>query len=80
MKTVTLKTDAVFFEKLTKLSKELHITKSEFIRRSVSEYEKFIFREKLKAHIRKAALRVREANMDIVRDFDDTVSDGMENV
>ena len=46
MRTVTLKTDSIFFDKLTKLAKELHITKSEFIRRSVSEYEKYIYREK----------------------------------
>ncbi|MDA3939508.1 MAG: DNA-binding protein [Spirochaetia bacterium] len=80
MRTVTLKTDAAFFEKLTKFSMELHITKSEFIRRSVSEYEKFIIREKLKAHILEASLKVRKANMNIMKDFDAAVGDGLENV
>ena len=80
MKTVTLKTDSIFFDKLTKLAKELHITKSEFIRRSVSEYEKYIYREKLKANIQAASLKVREANMEIISDFDATVSDGIGDV
>jgi hypothetical protein len=80
MKTVTLKTDAIFFDMLTKLAKELHITKSEFIRRSVYEYEKFIYREKLKSNIHEAALKVREASGDIIRDFDNAISDGLEDV
>jgi len=80
MKTVTLKTDAAFFENLTKIARELNITKSEFIRRSVYQYEKYIYREKLKANIREASLRVREANNDTVRDFGTTAGDGLQNV
>ena len=42
MKTITLKTDDIFFEKVSTLAKELHLTKSELIRRSVAEYEEHI--------------------------------------
>jgi len=80
MKTITLKSDNLFFEKLTKLAKELHITKSEFIRRSVSEYERFLYREKLKANIQSASLKVREANKNIISDFDAVIGDGLDNV
>lgn len=77
MRTVTLKTDSIFFDRLTKLAKELHITKSEFIRRSVSEYEKHLYREKLKSNIQEASLKVREANINIVEDFDTASNDGL---
>jgi len=80
MKTITLKTDAAFFDNLTKIARELDITKSEFIRRSVSQYEKYIYREKLKANIREASFRVRKANNDTVKDFDTTADDGLQNV
>ncbi|MCK5154680.1 MAG: ribbon-helix-helix protein, CopG family [Spirochaetales bacterium] len=80
MRTVTLKTDSIFFDRLTRLAKELRITKSEFIRRSVSEYEKYLYREKLKSNIQEASRKVREANIDIVEDFDTASNDGLENV
>ena len=80
MRTVTLKTDSIFFDKLTNLAKDLQITKSEFIRRSVSEYEKYLHREKLKTNIQEASRKVREANLDIVKDFDAAIYDGLENV
>ncbi|RKX89003.1 MAG: DNA-binding protein [Spirochaetes bacterium] len=80
MRTVTLKADSAFFDKLTRLSKELQITKSEFIRRSVSEYERHLYREKLKANIRNASEKVRKANTDTVKDFETAVNDGLENV
>ena len=39
MKTITLKTDDTFFEKVNDLAKHLHLSKSELIRRAVAEYE-----------------------------------------
>ena len=80
MRTVTLKTDSIFFDKLTNLAKELQITKSEFIRRSVSEYEKHLYREKLKTNIQEASRKVRESNMEVIKDFDTTIDDGLKNV
>ena len=62
--------NSIFFDRLTRLAKDLQITKSEFIRRSVSEYEKYLYREKLKSNIQEASRKVREANMEIVKDFD----------
>ena len=39
MKTITLKTDDTFFEKVNDLAKQLHLTKSELIRRSITQFE-----------------------------------------
>ena len=44
MKTITLKADDTFFEKVNDLAKKLHLTKSELIRRSVAEYEALVVR------------------------------------
>ena len=79
MKTVTLKTDDTFFEKLSHLAAELHLSKSELIRRSVAEYERHIHRRRLKERFKAASTQVRSANENIIDDFDDTIIDGLEN-
>lgn len=79
MKTVTLKTDDNFFEKLTVLAKELHLTKSELIRRAVSEYEQHIQRQRLKNRFKEASLKVRESNAKLTEEFETTLLDGLED-
>jgi len=79
MKTVTLKTDDNFFEKLTVLAKELHLTKSELIRRAVSEYEKHIQRQRLKNRFKEASFKVRESNAKLTEEFETTLLDGLED-
>jgi len=80
MKTITLKTDDTFFEKVTELSKQLHLTKSELIRRAISEYEETIRRRALKEQMRNASLRVKEHSKKINEAFSDTLMDGLEDV
>jgi predicted transcriptional regulator len=80
MKTITLKTDDLFFEKVSSLAKSLHISKSELIRQSVREYENFIRKQELKDQIKQASLNVRKANEQISKDFDTLINDGLENV
>ncbi|MDF1875765.1 DNA-binding protein [Sulfurimonas sp. SAG-AH-194-I05] len=80
MKTITLKTDDVFFENITALAKRLNLTKSELIRRSVKEYESFIKKQMLKNQIKQASLKVREHNQIITKEFDSFSHDGLENV
>ena len=53
MKTITLKTDDLFFEKVSSLAKSLHLSKSELIRKSIREYENFLKRQELKEQINK---------------------------
>ncbi len=51
MKTITLKTDDIFFEKVNDLAKKLHLTKSELIRRSIVEYELLMEKKTMKEHL-----------------------------
>lgn len=80
MKTITLKTDDIFFDKVTNLAKHLHMSKSEFIRKSVVEYENHMKKQALKEQMREASLRVRMSNSQITNDFESTNLDGLEDV
>ena len=80
MKTITLKTDDTFFEKVNTLAKHLHLTKSELIRRSITEFELHIQKREMKEQMKQASMRVREANLELVRELDETVDDGLDNV
>ena len=80
MKTITLKTDDTFFEKVTELSRQLHLTKSELIRRAISDYEETIRRRALKEQMRNASLRVRGQSREINEEFSDTLMDGLDDV
>lgn len=77
MKTITLKTDDSFFEKVSDLAKNLHLTKSELIRRAIIEYEEVIYRRHLKEQMKIASIRVRDANSKINSEFDETINDGL---
>ena len=75
-----LKTDDSFFEKVSTLAKHLHLTKSELIRRSITEFELLIQKKEMKEQMKRASMRVREANRKIANEFDDILHDGLENV
>jgi predicted transcriptional regulator len=80
MKTITLKTDDTFFEKVNDLAKRLHLTKSELIRRSIAEYELLMEKKAMKEQMKVASLRVRESNKEIGNDFESTLEDGLKDV
>ena len=80
MRTITLKTDDLFFKKVTSLAKKFHLSKSELIRRAVSEYATHIEKNELKEQIKQASLKVREDNTSIVETFSDTTMDGLKDV
>ena len=77
MKTITLKTDNTFFDKVNALAKHLHLTKSELIRRSIAEYELVIRKREMEEQMRKASRLVRDTNRKINAEFDNTISDGL---
>ena len=79
MKTITLKTDPHFFEKVTDLAEHLHLSKSELIRRAITEYERMIKKREMEAQMRSASRLVREANRKIDEEFEDTLLDGIED-
>jgi predicted transcriptional regulator len=79
VKTVSLKTDDSLFERLESLSKELHVSKSELIRRAVAEYERQIERRKLKKRFHEASLRIRRADDPTIREWEATLMDGLKD-
>ena len=79
MKTVTLKADENFYDRLDRLAKHLHLSKSEVIRRSVTVYEAAIERERIRKRFKEASLKVRGANDEIIRDFEAAVADGLDD-
>ena len=79
MKTITLKTDNTFFEKVNALAKHLHLSKSELIRRSIAEYELVIKKREMEEQMRKASRLVREESRKINTEFDVALLDGIEN-
>ena len=80
MRTMTLKTDDQFFEKVALLAKHLHVSKSELIRRAITEYEVTMKKRQIREQMKQASLRVREANRTIANAFDVTTMDGLGDV
>ena len=79
MKTITLKTDNIFFEKVNALAAHLHLSKSELIRRSIAEYELIIKKREMEDQMRKASRLVREASRKITAEFDTAILDGIDD-
>jgi predicted transcriptional regulator len=77
MKTITLKADEGFDERLTQLAKRLGTTKSGVIREAVGSYERQVEREELARRIREASLKTREEALRTSTDWDDTNADGL---
>ncbi len=80
MRTITLKSDEAFFDRLTHLARELSLSKSELIRKAVTAYEETARRRLLKEQMRTASQRVREANIQINAEMDDALFDGLDDV
>jgi len=78
MKTVTLKTDDIFFSRLNDLAAELHLSKSEVIRRAVVAFEAHMQRQKIRSQLKKASLKVREASRKEAEAFEGTLEDGLD--
>ena len=80
MKTVTLKADDTFYSILTDMTKSLHTTKSDIIRKSVLYYKDILEKEQLKAQIKQASQKVKEHSLKTAQELDDTLIDGLNNV
>ena len=80
MPVITLKSDDKFLETLDTMAKELKINRSELIRRSVLRFREEMDREKLKAQIKDASLRIREDSQAMAKELEGTLGDGLDNV
>ena len=79
MKTITFKTDDLFFENLSKLAKSLHLSKSELIRKAIQEYEETLKKNMIKEKIKKASFKVRENIKKEIKELENTNLDGLLN-
>jgi predicted DNA-binding protein len=80
MHTITLKSDDNFYEMLNNMVKNLSTTKSDLIRKAVVHYRDVLEKEKLKKQIKNASMKTRESSMQIIKEFDNTLCDGLNNV
>ena len=80
MHTITLKTDDNFFTMLNEMAVVFGTSRSELIRNAVINYKETLEKEKLKQQIKKASLKVRNESMKMANEFENTLSDGLENV
>ena len=77
MKTITLKADESFDERLTRLADRLGTTKSGVIREAVGNYERQVEREELARRIREASLKTRKEARRTSSDWADANDDGL---
>lgn len=80
MHTITLKTDDNFFEMLNEMVKSLGTTKSELIRSAVVNYKETLEHQALKTQFKKASQRVRENSLATLKEWDETLQEGLEHV
>lgn len=79
MKIVTFKTDDLFFENLSKLARNLNLSKSELIRKAIQEYEQNLKRDIIKEKVKKASFKVRKNIKKEIRELENTNLDGLYN-
>lgn len=77
MKTITLKADDHFDERLVRLAVRLGTTKSAVIREAVGVYERQLDREELAKRIREASLKTRDEAQRTVRELEAADADGL---
>ena len=77
MPTVTLKADERLYKQITLMANELHLSKSELIRRAVNAYKENLERNKLKIMMQEASLKVRDHDKEMIDELDVLVFDGL---
>lgn len=80
MHTITLKSDDSFFEMLNDMVKSLNTTRSELIRQAVVNYKENLEKEKLKEQMEKASMNVRKHSLQMAKEWEDTLADGLDDV
>ncbi|MBD3840226.1 MAG: ribbon-helix-helix protein, CopG family [Epsilonproteobacteria bacterium] len=80
MHTITLKADDNFFKMLNQMVATFGTSRSELIRNAVINYKETLEKEQLKTQIQKASLKVRNESLKIANEYDEAITDGIENV
>lgn len=77
MRTVTLKTDDKLYKQIILMAEELHLSKSEVIRKALIAYNKNLERNKIKLKMQAASFRVRGMDKNLNEELDLLVADGL---
>ncbi len=80
MHTVTLKADNQLYQQISQMAEELHLSKSEVIRKALADYQENLYKNKVKHALQSASLKVRDANASLNSKFDMLTLDGLDNV
>lgn len=79
MHTITLKTDDNFFAMLNELVATMGVSRSNLIRNAVISYKENLEKEQLRQQIQKASMKVRNESKKVVAEFEESLSDGLDN-
>jgi len=77
MRTVTLKADDRLYKQITSMADELHVSKSEVIRKALVAYNENLERHKIKLAMQAASYRVRGMDAKLSEELDSLVADGL---
>jgi len=80
MHTVTLKADNQLYQQISQMAEELHLSKSELIRKALVAYQENLSKNKMQQALQSASLRVRDANEALNNEFDELIFDGLSDV
>lgn len=77
MHTVTLKADDQLYDQIALMADELHLSKSELIRRALFSYQERLYKKKMQQQLQKASLKVRNTDKLIIDELNGLASDGL---
>jgi len=80
MHTVTLKADNQLYQQISQMADELHLSKSELIRKALVAYQENLSKKKMQQALQSASLLVRDANATLNNEFDELTFDGLSDV
>lgn len=80
MKTITIKASDEFAQNLVDLAGQLHLSKSELIRRAVERFRQQQEETLLKSKMQQASKKVRAQTSEDIIDWDDTLEDGLKGL
>jgi len=80
MPTVTLKTDNHLHQQISQMAEELHVSKSELIRKALIMYQQNLAKNKIKHSLQNASLKVRDVDASLNNEFDALSFDGLNDV
>jgi predicted transcriptional regulator len=80
MHTVTLKADNQLYQQISQMAEELHLSKSELIRKALAAYQENLSKNKMQHALQSSSLQVRDANTMINKELDEFIFDGLSDV